>query len=292
LPQDDSGSVHFLNSRKNSDGLKIFFGAPAWGHIEWVGKIYPAGTRSAEYLFHYSRFFTCIELNTSHYRIPRVEQARLWREQVPSHFLFCPKVFQGLSHARHGLLDQKLLGQWFQFLEALAENCGPCFLQLPPGFGYSSKADLFAFLKAWPNSFDLALEFRHPSWFADKKILPALSDYLQSRGIGLVITDVAGRRDVLHSTISADFSIVRFVGNNLHASDYERAQVWTHRFIKWQNQGLKKLFLFIHEPDDISVPEMADFFLEQFQEKAGWKRPKRSDPVQKETQLLMKIDES
>lgn len=273
LPAEDRVSVEFLQSQKTAANLQIYFGTPAWGHASWIGKIYPIGTRRADFLYYYSRYYNCIELNTTHYRIPTMDQAMLWMKQVPSDFLFCPKVYQGISHTRHGLLDQVLLKEWFNFLEKLADKRGPCFLQLPPYFDYDCKRELFSFLRAWPREFSLALEFRHPSWFQDGQILRPLTQYLQKQGVGLVITDVAGRRDVLHTSISADFSMLRFIGNELHPSDYSRAQDWTQRFLAWQKLGLRQLFLFIHEPDDILAPEMTSYFLEQLSRAGGWTFP-------------------
>lgn len=263
LPKEDNLVKPFLNQNLNKVDYKptrIWIGAPAWSHKEWVGKIYPAKTKAGDYLYHYSRVFNTIELNTTHYRIPTPEQTSKWVDKVPENFLFCPKIYQGISHEYSGLKDLGLHKEWFDFLKNLGENRGPSFLQLPPYFDYENKAKLFNFLKIWPDEFELAIEFRHPSWFHDGVALPALTQYLQSRNIGLVTTDVAGRRDVLHSTVSASFSLVRFIGNELHPTDYIRANYWNKRFQSWMAQGLSDLFLFVHEPDDINVPEMADYF--------------------------------
>ncbi|MGE0763696.1 MAG: DUF72 domain-containing protein [Bdellovibrionales bacterium] len=270
IPNDDPLTSQFLVTLGSTDELKVYWGAPAWGHKEWNGKIYPEKTKSTDFLYHYSRYFSCVELNTTHYRIPSPEQTQKWLAQVPKGFLFCPKVFKGISHAARGLTDRKLLAEWFSFLDKLKDTCGPCFLQLPPYFEYAHKAELFYLLKNWPVDFELTLEFRHPSWFERGRIRPALTQYLQQHGVGLVITDVAGRRDVLHTSISADYAMLRFIGNELHSSDFERTRNWCRRFSTWEQQGLKRLFLFIHEPDDLLTPEMAHYFLEQLRAVGGW----------------------
>lgn len=259
LPHLDPLVQPFLNKLKTHT-TKLWIGAPAWSHKEWVGKIYPEKTKAADYLFHYSRYFNTIELNTSHYRIPTTEQTQKWIEKVPDTFVFCPKVFQGISHDFTGMTDASLLTAWFDFLNQLGPYCGPCFMQLPPHFAYNQKALLFKFLQMWPDKHQLALEFRHPSWFENGVILPALTQYLQSRNMGLVITDVAGRRDVLHSSVSASFAMTRFIGNDLHDTDFVRAKLWNERLEQWSAQGLKDIYFFVHEPDDVSVPEMTEFF--------------------------------
>jgi uncharacterized protein YecE (DUF72 family) len=261
LPEDDPHNRAHLGGK--SLGLRVHYGAPAWSHKAWQGKIYPDEAKRGEFLFHYSRFFNAVELNTSHYRIPGDEVVAEWLSQVPPGFQFCPKIYQGISHTAHGLLDQRLVGEWINFLTRLGGKCGPSFLQLPPYFDYSMKNDLFVFLKNWPSVFRLSIELRHPSWFEGRRVLPALTDYLHTRGVGLVITDVAGRRDVLHSSQSDGTAILRFVGNKLHSTDFTRAQAWADRIAHWRDIGLRDLYLFVHEPDDASVPEMAIYFLEQ-----------------------------
>lgn len=263
LPAEDPLTASYLAGLGVEKPAQFFVGTPAWGHREWVGKIYPPRTKSSDYLFHYSRSFNTIELNTTHYRIPAELQVQKWVAQVPDGFLFCPKIFQEISHSRRGLMDPSLMAAWLESLEFFGEHLGPCFLQLPPKFDYSDRAALFHFLQNWPDEFPLALEFRHPSWFENGRILPALTKYLQNRGIGLVITDVAGRRDVLHSSVSAPFTILRFIGNDLHPSDFPRATAWVARLRLWQELGLQRAFYFVHEPDDLNAPEMAQHVIHE-----------------------------
>jgi uncharacterized protein YecE (DUF72 family) len=265
IPADSELSRRHLLGQKSNSPLRFYVGAPAWSSKDWVGVIYPPKTRASDCLHHYSRCFNAIELNTTHYRIPGAEQAAKWAQQVPEHFIFCPKIFQGISHRAQGLQDRELLGEWYNFLAALKNHAGPSFIQLPPHFGYQYKAQLFSFLKQWPAEFELALEFRHASWFQGRQILPALTEYLQSKHIGLVITDVAGRRDVLHTSISADYSLLRFIGNDLHPSDMSRIKAWSERINIWSEAGLKRMFLFLHEPTDKCVPALTRIAITELQ---------------------------
>ncbi|AGH94338.1 DUF72 domain-containing protein [Pseudobdellovibrio exovorus] len=268
LPLDSELSLRFVRQQAKVENTATEYrlGTPAWAHKEWVGLIYPPKTSAADYLYHYSRAYGSIELNTSHYRIPSAEQTAKWRSQVPADFLFCSKVFQEISHRRHGLSDRGLLSTWYDYLKTLENNRGPSFIQFPPHFDYNSKALLFQFLKQWPDDFELALELRHPSWLQDRQILPALTEYLQTRRIGLVITDVAGRRDLLHTSISSDFTMIRFIGNDLHPSDTTRMADWAERLKAWSDEGLKRVFFFVHEPDDIKAPQMTQITIQQLRE--------------------------
>jgi uncharacterized protein YecE (DUF72 family) len=131
-------------------------------------------------------------------------------------------------------------------------------------FSYKDKMLLFRFLENWPSEFKLSLELRHPSWFQNGVILPPLSDYLNRKNIGLVITDVAGRRDVLHSSLSTDWTMIRLIGNNLHVSDEMRLGEWANRIKEWQKIGLRDCYFFLHQPDDIMTIEFSTLAEEVF----------------------------
>lgn len=267
LPNESELSRKYLLTHKNNSNLKFYIGAPAWSSKDWVGVIYPPKTKTTDYLYHYSRCFNSIELNTTHYRIPSTDQSQRWVSQVPENFIFCSKIFKSISHRTDGLQDQELLRQWYNYLSSLNSHAGPSFIQFPPHFSYQYKALLFAFLKQWPSEYELSLEFRHPSWFQSRQILPALTEYLQSKRIGLVITDVAGRRDVLHTSISSDYCIIRFIGNDLHPSDTNRLADWANKIKVWSDLGLKKIYLFLHEPSDKCVPALTRIALNELHSK-------------------------
>lgn len=265
LPSEDPLTLPFLRSlAASASETRFYIGAPAWGHRSWIGKIYSPGTKATEFLKAYAQSFNCIELNTSHYRIPSSDQVVKWREQVSADFKFCPKVVQTISHSENGLLDKRTLAEWLQFLSSMGENLGPSFLQLPPYFEYSKKAQLFEFLQSWPTEYKLTLELRNPSWFREGHLLPALNEYLQKRGIGAVITDTAGRRDVLHSSVSASYTFIRFVGNMLDSSDQRRIEDWTKRLLAWKEAGIQEIYFIVHQPDDELAPETAKLVLEDW----------------------------
>ena len=103
------------------------------------------------------------------------------------------------------------------------------------------------------------MEVRHESWFADPFVTEALMDTLASYGVAAVITDVAGRRDVLHGYITAPRSMVRFVGNGLINSDYRRLEDWAYKLGDW---NLPENYFFPHQPDNVLAPETAAWFVE------------------------------
>lgn len=254
LPRDDSTNQGRF---QKNQAFRIYLGSPAWGIKDWCGKLYPEKTKPEEYLFYYSKHFNCIELNTTHYRIPDSKIVTEWKKKVSQDFQFCPKIYKEISHGKMGLLDKNLLGAWIHFLSEMQENLGPCFIQLHEMFSYQDKKLLFHFLENWPSEFKLTLELRHSSWFENGKVLPALVDYLHRKNIGLVITDVAGRRDILHSSLSSSWTQIRLIGNNLDPSDEKRLQDWAQRISDWKKLGLQDVYLFLHQPEDLFTIEFA-----------------------------------
>ena len=111
------------------------------------------------------------------------------------------------------------------------------------------------------------MEVRHESWFEHEEHLEALAELLEENNASTVITDVAGRRDVCHMRLTSDKVVIRFVGNGLHSTDYERINAWVERLDQWFENGLKQAFFFTHEPDNILAPELAIYLSGKIKEK-------------------------
>lgn len=267
IPNCDHNSLTALNV--NNSSFSVYFGAPAWVNKKWIGEIYPEKIKSNEYLAYYSRSFTTIELNSSHYHIPTQEQCSRWIAQTPQEFQFCPKVYQEISHTPGGMRNTKLILEWLKFMHIIQPRLGLCFIQLPPTFTYNDKYDLFVFLKQWPDDFKLAVEFRHSSWFDgdsnQRTIKPSVRDYFQSRGISLVVTDVAGKREVLHGSVTGDCFVIRLNGY-LHSSDEVRSKMWAQRLQLLKTHGLSKAYCFMHQPGDEKILEFTKTFMSQINE--------------------------
>lgn len=254
---------------------QAWIGCPAWGHPEWVGKVYPRGTASGDYLKHYSRQFQAIELNTTHYRIPDRLTVERWKSTVPAGFKFCPKVPQAISHERV-LRDSEALSREFcESVLHLGDRLGLSFLQLPPQFSPTELPVLERFFSQLPPEFlrgpGLAVEFRHSGWFRNRELIPGAFAVLDRWGVATVITDVAGRRDVSHASLPAPRTLVRFVGNELHPSDYERIDAWIERIAQWKELGLQELYFFVHQPADLLSPELITYLVPRLNQRCGWK---------------------
>ena len=154
-------------------------------------------------------------------------------------------------------------------MRELGDNLGTCFLQLPPHFGPENLPRLERFLLDWPPEVPLAVELRHPRWFSDKALADTVFATLEALNKTLIITDVAGRRDVLAQRLTTPTAFLRFNGHGLIASDYARADAWAARLAEWYAQGLNTAYVFIHQKDVRHAPVWAQHFLARVRELTG-----------------------
>ena len=268
LPPDAKGTREMLSRLPTRTALpQLYIGCTGWSMKEWVGKVYPKGTKAKDFLYHYSRQFNTIELNTTHYRIPDAKTIQKWKQTAAADFKFCPKIPQSISHSKDLGLSSGLISSFCDAIGGLEEKLGCCFMQLPPYFDANKLPLLSKFLNTFPSHIPLAIEIRHESWFKQLQNFQNLFQLLEHRRISPVITDVAGRRDVLHNRLTTGTVLLRFVGNNLHSSDYNRVDQWLQRFKNWYKNNLKAVYCFTHEPDNILAPELAQYLTQQAQQK-------------------------
>ncbi|MDJ0364321.1 DUF72 domain-containing protein [Hymenobacter sp. H14-R3] len=248
---------------------RLYVGCPIWTNKEWLGSYFPQGAKEPDFLKYYAQQFNSIELNTTHYRIPDAPTGRRWREAVGPGFKFCPKLPRSISHERELYNTDELTLSFTRAVRELGDNLGTCFLQLPPHFGPENLPRLERFLLDWPAEVPLAVELRHPRWFSDKALADTVFATLEALDKTLVITDVAGRRDVLPQRLTTPVAFLRLNGHGLIPSDYERADAWATRLAEWYAQGLHTAYIFIHQKDVRHAPLWAQHFLARMQELTG-----------------------
>lgn len=249
----------FANQALQSTQKYLYLGATGYHMKPWVGSWYPAGTPAKAYLEAYAKQFNTLEHNTTHYRIPDLDLVARWRDETPPDFRFCAKIPQIISHSARLGEGNSLVWQFCEAIAGLDNRLGWCFMQLPPDFSVQKLIFLERFLHSFPKHIPLAIEVRHPSFFVESLEAEDYFQLLQNQGVAAVITDVAGRRDVCHMRVTAPVTLIRFVGNNLHATDYSRINEWALRIKYWFEQGLQSVYFFGHEPDNLQAPALCAY---------------------------------
>lgn len=264
---------------------KIYVGATGWGNKEWIGKWYPKKAKQKEFLKHYSQQFNTIEFNTTHYRIPEPTTIERWYSLAAEGFRFCPKVPQQISHYSRLSNAEIPTTQFISVISELREKLGPVFLQLPEYHGPKDVRKVVDYVQTWPPEMPIYFEFRHPDWFGTAPEADLAFQALETCGHGTVITDVAGRRDVLHMQLTNPVLVLRFVGNHLHPTDYTRTDEWVQRIKQWIDMGLREVYLFIHQPEMEEVPEFTAYWVDQINAACGLQvpKPRRIPEVQQGT---------
>lgn len=271
LPAEPAWNTRILSGQQLPDP-KVYVGSVRWGNADWVGRIYPKGTKSADFLKAYARLFNCVEHNATFYRIPSEQQALSWKDKVGADFRFCPKFPEVITHIKRLQQCDDLVDLFLQSITCLGNNLGPIFLMPHPQMGVQQWTVISNFLHGLPGNLPLFVELRHPSFFV-QQLSPNVLETLQQLGIGLVLTDAVGRRDCLHMHLSIPKVFIRFVGNNLHATDYSRIDAWVLRIQQWLMQGLEELYFFVHQSEEENSPVLAAYLIKQLNAVCGLQLP-------------------
>jgi uncharacterized protein YecE (DUF72 family) len=269
LPPDPSFNKRILTG-KAVVNPKLYVGCAKWGRVEWLGKIYPVKTKEKDFLGHYVQHYNSIELNATHYKVYGPTGIQKWTAKANGKdFLFCPKMFQGVTH--RGSLKGKdfILNEFLRGIVAFEKHLGPIFVQVSDTFSPKRKNELFDFLKSLPTDLQFFLEVRHPDWFGKTEIREELVDSLKKINVGAVITDTSGRRDCAHMYVTMPKTFIRYVGNSLHKTDYTRIDDWVNRIKYWLDNGLKELYFFMHMHDEVYSPELTIYLVDKINAVCG-----------------------
>ena len=68
--------------------------------------------------------------------------------------------------------------------------------------------------------------------------------------IANVITDTAGKREVVHTSVSNNTAYIRFAGNGLIESDHKRIDLWIQQIKQWISYGVTTFYCLHHQPNE------------------------------------------
>jgi uncharacterized protein YecE (DUF72 family) len=261
LPETHPDTIKVLNKNGNKNGFKdVRIGCAKWNKKD-LKNFYPKGTKDE--LKYYSSQFNSIEFNGSFYRMYPEEQFEKWYGKADDNFKFFPKVPRIISHIKRLNGTEELTDDFVKNLLQLKEKLGMVFLQMRDDFAPKFIDRLDDFLAHWPKEIPLSLELRHPEWYADENTANELYDILIKRDVAHIITDTAGRRDLIHMRLSNTTAFIRYNGAN-HSSDYTRLDDWLDKLEEWHKEGLENVYFFIHQNIEEASPLLSAYFIERF----------------------------
>ncbi|WP_286860495.1 MULTISPECIES: DUF72 domain-containing protein [Sphingobacterium] len=262
LPPTPKETLTLLQHFKNDEPFEVYVGCAKWNKQDLKG-FYPKGTKDE--LVYYANQFNSIELNATFYSTPSREQVETWKQKTPADFKFFPKVPQSISHFSRLLNATDKVKLFTDAVVQFDEKLGMVFLQMHDNYNPKDMARLKLFLHDWPKDVPLALEVRNKDWFSKPEVTKELYTLLEETGVTNVLVDTAGRRDMLHMRLTSPVAFVRYVGAN-HPSDYERLDNWIEVLKLWRDNGLQKLYFFIHQNVEIESPLLATHFIKKINE--------------------------
>jgi uncharacterized protein YecE (DUF72 family) len=240
--------------------LKIILGAPIWGCAGWKGSLYPENAKPNDFLLHYARALGAIELNATFYGFPPQERIKKWAEQTPADFKFCPKLPRGVSNSKELVTRKEIFERFWKEFSTLEQKLGPSFIQFSETTGPNSIPEIEELLVLKPPQHKLAVEFRHPEFFDENKLIPELQVLLEKHHCIAVISDTLAKRYSLHQFYSQDFAFVRFLGAENPEQDLFRLTQWTNKLEELAQKGLKEVYFFVHQPNEVHAAEtLAEF---------------------------------
>ena len=265
LPEDHHDSDKVL---KQGEGWnQVYIGCAKWNRQD-LKKFYPRGTKDE--LEYYSTQFNSIELNATFYNHFRIEQIEKWVEKTPADFKFFPKVHQMVSHIKRLNNVEESIDRYVTNIRDFGDKLGMCFLQLHDNFKPVNMDRLVTAVEYWPKDVPLAIELRNTEWFNDASTANEVYALFEQHAISNIITDTAGRRDLLHMRLTTPNVFVRYVGAN-HESDYSRLDEWTERIIRWKDLGMENLYFFVHQNLEKESPVLSAFLISRLNKVLGTK---------------------
>ena len=258
LPKDAPETKKVLNRTKGTN-FEAFVGCAKWNRTELKG-FYPRGTKDE--LAYYSTQFNSIELNATFYRMPSWEQVETWKNKTPENFKFFPKLTNTISHFKRLIDVKEVVNDFCNSISNFDEKLGMAFLQLHDNFKPKDFERLNKVIEDFPKGVPLGIEVRNSEWFSDSKIQEEFCQLLEKNDMTNIIVDTAGRRDMLHMRLTNSAAFIRYVGAN-HPSDVKRLDDWIEKVKTWKNEGLQKLYFFVHQNIELESPLLATYFIEK-----------------------------
>ncbi len=118
--------------------VAISVGTCGFSYKDWIGPVYPAGTKAADMLPLYAAEFPVVEIDSTYYGVPKPETAASWVSRTPDAFRFSAKLPAAGTH-----VPKPMLGTVHDDVRLFRENLRPL----------TSSGKFACALMQFPNSF-------------------------------------------------------------------------------------------------------------------------------------------
>ncbi len=201
----------------------IQIGLTGWGdHPD----VYQPTSTVKEKLSDYSAHFPIVELDATFYAIQPERNIRKWIAETPENFRFIVKAYQGMTGHHRGELPYASVDEMYNLFRLSvtplqeAGKLAMILVQFPPWFDCTKEnVDEIRTVCDKLHGFDIAVEFRHQSWYSPSFRGKTL-DFLHKLNVIHSVCDEPQAGDgsiplVAHTT-RADKVLLRLHGRNVH----------------------------------------------------------------------------
>tara|TARA_Y100001934_G_scaffold283723_1_gene406019 strand:+ start:5026 stop:5916 length:891 start_codon:yes stop_codon:yes gene_type:complete len=239
--------INLKKSLKNNV-LQFYIGSSTWSDKDFKGHFYPPKTTQKDFLKEYSKQFKTVEVNSTRYGNPKPSTLDTWKNSVPDDFKFSFKMPQIISVRKNLLADDVLfrLNEFVISMDSMGKKAGTTFILLQNNFGLERLEELNKFLSYLPHEQSFAVEIRNPFFNQSLEICQVLNQ----NNVANVITDTAGKRDVVHTSVSNQTAFIRFVGNGSPDTDLPRIDSWIKQIKNWIEHGVTTFYCLHHQPHE------------------------------------------
>ena len=182
--------------------MTVFVGTSGWHYRDWRERFYPSSVPQRQWLEYFAERFVTVESNNAFYRLPEGDRFAQWAASTPGDFIMAVKMSRYLTHIKRLRDPAEPVARFLERVEHLGAKLGPVLLQLSP----TLRADhdlLDRALGQFPQSMQVAVEFRHDSWWTNET-----RALLEKRSVALCLAD-RGSHPVTELWRTADWTYLR-----------------------------------------------------------------------------------
>jgi len=196
---------------------EVVIGTSGYSYHEWVGQVYPEGTKASDYLSCYSGLFPTVELNFSYYQMPKAQSLSKMLDDGGAKLSFSIKAHKTLTHEVNPSLWEAEAKAYLTAIEPMLEagRLEAVLFQFPYSFHYTPENrryldKLLAYFKGVPS----AVEFRTADWCITKVI-----EGMKSREVPLISLDMPDLKGLPPTidVVTAPVAYIRLHGRNKEA---------------------------------------------------------------------------
>jgi uncharacterized protein YecE (DUF72 family) len=191
--------------------------------------------KESDFLRFYSERFSCVEVDSTYYRIPGPSMFEAMSKKVPEGFKFTVKVPGSFTHEREKF--EESLDPFKRSIQPIVENgmLGCLVAQFP--YSFKSSREGLEHIVRMKEGMELAMvvEFRHASWQKED-----VYEFLYDHGIGYVNVDLPRiyGLPLPSGVVTTDVSYIRFHGR-------VDAKTW------WEPEEAKLRYAYLYNEEEL-----------------------------------------